>query len=84
MMLAIGSLTVLMLAGMVLSARRGRGRMVFSDQTWAVDESMSSESQNSQMHIASPETKFQQLSDVGYSPEAARAILESEDKMRNR
>ena len=45
---------------------------------------MSSESQNSQMHIASPETKFQQLSDVGYSPEAARAILESEDKMRNR
>jgi hypothetical protein len=36
------------------------------------------------LYGASEDNKFQQLSDVGYSPEAARAILENEDRMRNR
>jgi len=83
MILVIGSMTVLMLVGMVLSTRRGRGRLDFSDQTWAVDESLSTVSQPNFESEASEENKFQQLSDVGYSPEAARAILESEDRMRN-
>ena len=45
---------------------------------------MDSELQHNPVYETSAEKKFKQLSDVGYSPEAARAILESEDKMRNR
>jgi len=84
MMLIIGSVTVLMLAGIVLTAQHGRRRSEFADQTWAVDESMNSGPQHSPLYGASEDNKFQQLSDVGYSPEAARAILENEDRMRNR
>jgi hypothetical protein len=84
MMLIIGSVAVLMLAGMVLSAKRGRGGPEFADQTWTVNESMDSELQHNPVYETSAENKFQQLSDVGYSPEAARAILESEDILRNR
>ena len=84
MILIIGSVAVLMLAGIVLSAQRGRGRPEFADQSWAFDESMDSELQHNPVYETSAEKKFKQLSDVGYSPEAARAILESEDKMRNR
>ena len=69
---------------MVLSAQRGRGRSEFADQSWAVYESMDSDLQHNPVYETSAEKKFKQLSDVGYSPEAARAILESEDKMRNR
>jgi hypothetical protein len=83
MILIISSVTALLLAGMVLTAQRGRGRPGFADQTWAVEDSMNSKLQHNSVQGTSAENKFQQLSDVGYSPEAARAILDSEDRMRN-
>ena len=81
MVLAVGSLTVLMFAGMVLSAQRGRRRHEFADQTWAVDESMRSEAP------AGPPTAEKQvrdLSDLGYSPEVAQAIIDNENNARRR
>ena len=83
MTLMLASVTALLIAGMVLSARRERIGLHVSDQTWAVENSLSTDSQSSTSREESEEEKFQQLSDVGYSPEAARAILNSEDELRN-
>jgi hypothetical protein len=79
MTLIIGSLTVLMLAGMVLSTRRGRGRSDFADQTWSVEESMHSASP---LSPETPEKQVRDLSDLGYSPEVAKAIVENEERAR--
>ena len=79
MTLIIGSLTVLMLAGMVLSTRRGRGRSDFADQTWSVEESMHSDSS---LTPETPEKQVRDLSDLGYSPEVAKAIVENEERAR--
>ncbi len=83
MTLMLVSVTALLITGMVLSARRERIGLHVSDQTWAVEDSLSTDSQSRTSREESEEEKFQQLSDVGYSPEAARAILSSEDKLRN-
>ncbi|MCH2260225.1 MAG: hypothetical protein MK315_05370, partial [Candidatus Thalassarchaeum betae] len=79
MTLIIGSLTVLMLAGMVLSTRRGRGRSDLADQTWSVEESMHSEPS---LSPETPEKQVRDLSDLGYSPEVAKAIVENEERAR--
>ena len=79
MTLIIGSLTVLMLAGMVLSTRRGRGRNDLADQTWSVEESMHSEPS---LSSETPEKQVRDLSDLGYSPEVAKAIVENEERAR--
>ena len=79
MTLIIGSLTVLMLAGMVLSTRRGRGRSDFADQTWSVEESMHPDSS---LTPETPEKQVRDLSDLGYSPEVAKAIVENEERAR--
>ena len=79
MTLIIGSLTVLMLAGMVLSTRRGRGRNDLADQTWSVEESMHSEPS---LSPETPEKQVRDLSDLGYSPEVAKAIVENEERAR--
>jgi len=79
MTLIIGSLTVLMLAGMVLSTRRGRGRSDFADQTWSVEESMHSDPS---LTPETPEKQVRDLSDLGYSPEVAKAIVENEERAR--
>ena len=79
MTLIIGSLTVLMLAGMVLSTRRERGRSDFADQTWSVEESMHSASP---LTPETPEKQVRDLSDLGYSPEVAKAIVENEERAR--
>ena len=79
MTLIIGSLTVLMLAGMVLSTRRGRGRNDLADQTWSVEESMHSEPS---LSSETPEKQVRDLSDLGYSPEVAKAIVETEERAR--
>ena len=79
MTLIIGSLTVLMLAGMVLSTRRGRGRSDLADQTWSVEESMHSEPS---LSSETPEKQVRDLSDLGYSPEVAKAIVENEERAR--
>ena len=81
MILIISSVTVLMLAGMVLSVQRGRGRPEFADQTWAVDESMRSE-----ISLESPtiEKQVSDLSELGYSTEVAQAIVDNEERARLR
>ena len=79
MTLIIGSLTVLLLAGMVLSSQRGRGRYELTDQTRSVEESMRSGSSHA---LNTPEKEVRDLSDLGYSPEVARAIVENEEKVR--
>ena len=79
MTLIIGSLTVLLLAGMVLSSQRGRGRYELADQTRSVEESMRSGSSHA---LNTPEKEVRDLSDLGYSPEVARAIVENEEKVR--
>ena len=84
MTLMAASVLVLLLAGMVISTRRSRIGVDLSDQTWAVEDSLTNGTSPTPVISPSTEDKFQQLSDVGYSPEAARAILESEDRMRNR
>ena len=84
MTLMAASVVVLLLAGVLISSRRSRVGIDFSDQTWAVEDSLTNETKYSPVIAVDEEDKFQQLSDVGYSPEAARAILESEDRIRNR
>ena len=84
MTLMAASVVVLLLAGVLISSRRSRVGIDFSDQTWAVEDSLTDETKYSPVIAVDEEDKFQQLSDVGYSPEAARAILESEDRIRNR
>ena len=81
MMLIIGSATVLMIAGMVLTAQRGRGRPGFADQTWAVDDAMQSETP---LDPPAVEKQVRDLSDLGYSPEVAQAIVENEERVRRR
>ena len=84
MTLMAASVVVLLLAGVLISSRRSRVGIDFSDQTWAVEDPLTNETKYSPVIAVDEEDKFQQLSDVGYSPEAARAILESEDRIRNR
>ena len=81
MILIISSVTVLMLAGMVLSVQRGRGRPEFADQTWAVDESMRSETS---LEPPTIEKQVRDLSDLGYSTEVAQAIVDNEESARRR
>ena len=81
MILIISSVTALMLAGMVLSVQRGRGRPEFADQTWAVDDAMRSEALQDPPAV---EKQVRDLSDLGYSPEVAQAIVENEERARRR
>ena len=81
MMLIIGSAAVLMIAGMVLTTQRGRGRPGFADQTWAVDDAMQSEAP---LDPPAVEKQVRDLSDLGYSPEVAQAIVENEERARRR
>ena len=81
MILIISSVTALMLAGMVLSVQRGRGRPEFADQTWAVDDAMRSEAPQDPPAV---EKQVRDLSDLGYSPEVAQAIVENEERARRR
>jgi hypothetical protein len=81
MILIISSVTVLMLAGMMLSVQRGRGRPGFTDQTWAVDDAMRSEAPQDPPAV---EKQVRDLSDLGYSPEVAQAIVENEERARRR
>jgi hypothetical protein len=83
MTLIISSLSVLMFAGMVLTSRRRGRRHEFADQTWSVEESMHSGESFESAVPEERERKIRDLSDVGYSPEAARAILESQGSQRN-
>jgi len=81
MILIISSVTALMLAGMVLSVQRGRGRPEFADQTWAVNDAMRSEAPQDPPAV---EKQVRDLSDLGYSPEVAQAIVENEERARRR
>jgi hypothetical protein len=81
MILIISSVTALMLAGMVLSVQRGRGRPEFADQTWAVNDAMRSEAPQAPPAV---EKQVRDLSDLGYSPEVAQAIVENEERARRR
>ena len=81
MILIISSATVLMLAGMVLTAQRGRGRLGFADQTWAVNDAMQSEAP---LDPPAVEKQVRDLSDIGYSPEVAQAIVENEERARRK
>jgi len=80
MTLMIASITVLLLAGVMMSAHRGRSRFLIEDQTWSVAETMVNK-------VESVEDTLQQvrdLSDLGYSPEVAQAIVDNEERARRR
>ncbi len=62
-------------------SQRGRGRPEFADQTWAVDESMRSETS---LEPPTIEKQVRDLSDLGYSTEVAQAIVDNEESARLR
>jgi len=53
----------------------------FADQTWAVDDAMQSETP---LDPPAVEKQVRDLSDLGYSPEVAQAIVENEERVRRR
>ena len=80
MTLMAASVVVLLIAGMVISARSGRSRLHMEDQTWSVEQTMS----NTVETIEDTQQQVRDLSDLGYSPEVAQAIVENEDRARRR
>ena len=83
MTLMAASVVVLLLAGMVISARTTRSRIHMEDQTWSVEQTMSDSTIT--IDVAEDSDKqVRDLSDLGYSPEVAKAILENEDRARRR
>jgi len=80
MTLMAASVVVLLIAGMVISARSGRSRLHMEDQTWSVEQTMS----NTVETVEDTQQQVRDLSDLGYSPEVAQAIVENEDRARRR
>ena len=80
MTIMAASVVVLLLAGMVISARSGRSRLHMEDQTWSVEQTMS----NTVETVEDTQQQVRDLSDLGYSPEVAQAIVENEDRARSR
>ena len=81
--LMVGSAAILLVVAAVL-ARRGRNASLrgFSDGTWEVESTMSDEDI---VVIHNPDSKdegIRKLSDMGYSPEVAKAILDAEEGAR--
>ena len=83
MTLMAASVVVLLLAGMVISARTTRSRIHMEDQTWSVEQTMSDSTIT--IDVAEDSDKqVRDLSDLGYSPEVAKAIVENEERARRR
>ena len=83
MTLMAASVVVLLLAGMVISARTTRSRIQMEDQTWSVEQTMSDSTIT--IDVAEDSDKqVRDLSDLGYSPEVAKAIVENEERARRR
>jgi len=80
MMLMLGSVAVLLIAGLMMSARQDRAKIRVEDQTWSVEETMREVSPA----VESTEQQVRDLSDLGYSPEVAQAIVENEERARSR
>ena len=80
MMLMLGSVAVLLIAGLMMSARQDRAKIRVEDQTWSVEETMREVSPAAE----STEQQVRDLSDLGYSPEVAQAIVENEERARSR
>ena len=78
--LMIASVTALLLAAMVISARTKRSREHIDDQTWSVEQTMN----DTQMTFEDPQKQVRELSDLGYSQEVAQAIVEYEERERQR
>ena len=80
MMLMLGSVAVLLIAGLMMSVRQDRAKIRVEDQTWSVEETMREVSPA----VESTEQQVRDLSDLGYSPEVAQAIVENEERARSR
>ena len=78
MTLMIASSAVLLLAGMMMSARKGHSRILMEDQTWSVEETM----RDTVEVVEDTQQQVRDLSDLGYSPEVAQAIVENEERAR--
>ena len=83
MTLMAASVVTLLLAGMVISARTTRSRIHVEDQTWSVEQTMNDTVTNIEA-VEDPQKEVRNLSDLGYSPEVAKAIVENEERARRR
>ena len=83
MTLMAASVVVLLLSGMVISARSNRSRFLMEDQTWSVEETMN-DTVGTIEAVEDPQQQVRDLSDLGYSPEVAQAIVENEERARRR
>jgi hypothetical protein len=81
--LMVGSAAILLVAAAVL-ARRSRNSPLrgYSDGTWEVESTMSDEERTTTQNPDPKEEGIRKLSDMGYSPEVAKAILDAEEGAR--
>ncbi|MEC7685982.1 MAG: hypothetical protein VYB47_00225, partial [Candidatus Thermoplasmatota archaeon] len=83
MTLMAASGVVLLLAGMVISARTNRSRIHMEDQTWSVEQTMH-DTVDILDTVEDSQKQVRDLSDLGYSPEVAQAIVDNEERARRR
>ena len=82
MTMMAGTMLALLLAGMVVSSRSRRSSIHIKDQTWAVEQTMSRQSEPEYTPIEDPQRQVRDLTDFGYSPEVAEAIVNHEERAR--
>ena len=75
-------MVVLLLAGMVLSNRARRPGIHIKDQTWAVEQTMNPSMGEDYHPTEEPHKNVRDLTDFGYSPEVAEAIVNHEERAR--
>ena len=82
MTMMAGTMLALLLAGMVVSSRSRRSSIHIKDQTWAVEQTMSRQSEPEYTPIEDSQKQVRDLTDFGYSPEVAEAIVNHEERAR--
>ena len=81
--LMAASIGILLVAAAVMARRsRGIAPRIHSDGTWEVESTMSEAGSSEVQQEAEKEDGVRKLSDIGYSPEVAKAILDAEEQAR--
>ena len=76
------TMLVLLMAGMVMSTRSRRTGVHLKDQTWDVERTMAPQLEYEEPQVDDSHNQVRDLTDFGYSPEVAEAIVNHEERAR--
>ena len=80
-LLTASTMVILLMAVMVMSTRARRTRIHVKDQTWEVERTMTTHSEDEGLPVDDSQNQVKDLTDFGYSPEVAQAIVDHEERL---